>query len=353
MSHPFLHKKPLIFYSLAWIIPILLQIWVVYLYESKPLIIALAGSLISNGIFYLLGLSIWFFVSFTLTNSAPWYKTLSAMLTACVVILTIWLTLSNALLQIIFDTQRAYFEVTDEALPGRIIYGFFIFVLIVLCYYLRISYDNLHKRISNEAKLREMLKESELDMLKSQINPHFLFNSLNSVNWLTQAQPEKASEMIVSLSEYLRYSIDGGHRSLSSLEMEIENISRYIEIEKIRFGNKLSVNCKMTNDCRRAQIPSMILQPLYENAIKHGVYESTDPVWIETEITGENEYIRIVIQNSFEPNTPFQKGNGLGLNNVRQRLRLIYGEAASLETDKQEKLYTATLLIPHICPSEL
>lgn len=353
MSHPFLTKKTLALYSIAWIIPFLLQIWVVSKYESRPLGIACVGSLVSNGIFYLLGLSLWFFVRYTLTNSAPWYKNITAMFTSCTIIIVIWLTLSHGLLQLLFPEQKAYFEYTDERLPGRIIYGFFIFVLIILSYYLHISYENIREKISNEARLREMLKDSELDMLKSQINPHFLFNSLNSVNWLTQIEPEKASEMIVSLSEYLRYSIAGGHRSLSSLEVEMENITRYINIEKIRFGEKLRAEYKIEEDCRYVRIPSMILQPLYENAIKHGVYESTDPVWIETDISGNEDYVRIVIQNSYEPNTPYQKGNGLGLNNVRQRLRLIYGDTASLETQKQETLFTAILLIPRLCPSEL
>jgi Putative regulator of cell autolysis len=348
MSHPFLNKKIFPFYSAAWLFPTVLQVWAMSLNGQFSLETSILLSLISNGVFFVLGLSMWFFVKYTLINTTSLFKRILDFTASCIMILFIWQAAIYFLIGLLWEgapSFTAYF-------PQRLIYGFMIFLLILMAYYLRISYDVLQEKAQNEIRLREMLKDSELDMLKSQINPHFLFNSLNSVNWLTQIEPEKASEMIVSLSEYLRYSIAGGHRSLSSLKMEMENITRYINIEKIRFGEKLKAEYQVAEECLQVKIPSMILQPLYENAIKHGVYESTDPVWIATKISCNDTHVRIVIQNSYEPNTPYQKGNGLGLNNVRQRLFLIYGESASLETEKKEQLFTATLLIPRICPSE-
>jgi len=348
MSHPFLNKKIFPFYSAAWLFPTVLQVWAMTLNGQFSLEISIALSLISNGVFFVLGLSMWFFVKYTLINTTSLFKRILDFTASCIMILFIWQAAIYLLIGLLWENAPSF----TAYFPQRLIYGFMIFLLILMAYYLRISYDVLQEKAQNEARLREMLKDSELDMLKSQINPHFLFNSLNSVNWLTQIEPEKASEMIVSLSEYLRYSIAGGHRSLSSLKMEMENITRYINIEKIRFGEKLKAEYLISEECLQVKIPSMILQPLYENAIKHGVYESTNPVWIETHITCNDSHVKIVIQNSYEPNTPYQKGNGLGLNNVRQRLRLIYNETASLETEKKEQLFTATLLIPRICPSE-
>lgn len=348
MSHPFLNKKIFPFYSLAWIFPTVLQVWAMSLTGQFTIESSVALSIISNGIFFVLGLSLWFFVKYTLINTSSIFKRILDFTASCIIILFIWQATIYIVIELIWGSVPEF----SSYFPHRLIYGFMVFLLILMAYYLRISYDVLQEKAQNEARLREMLKDSELDMLKSQINPHFLFNSLNSVNWLTQLQPEKASEMIVSLSEYLRYSIAGGHRTLSSLKVEMENITRYINIEKIRFGEKLKAEYKISEECLQVKIPSMILQPLYENAIKHGVYESTDPVWIETTVSCNDSYVRIVIQNSYEPNTPYQKGNGLGLNNVRQRLWLIYGETASLETEKKEQLFTATLLIPRVCPSE-
>ncbi len=349
MSHPFLNKNIFPFYSAAWIFPTTLQVWAMMVTSHFTLEMALALSFISNGVLFILGLSLWFFVKYTLINTVSHYKRIMDFTSACVIILIIWQAVVYFIVQLFWGSAPEF----TMYFPQRLIYGFMVYVLILLSYYLRISYDDLHEKARNESRLREMLKDSELDMLKSQINPHFLFNSLNSVNWLTQIEPVKASEMIVSLSEYLRYSIAGSHRTMSSLKVEIENITRYINIEKIRFGDKLRANYKISEECLQVRIPSMILQPLYENAIKHGVYESMNPVWIETHISCIDDHVRFVIRNSYEPNTPYQKGNGLGLSNVRQRLRLIYGETASLEIQKQETLFTATLLIPRLCPSEL
>lgn len=349
MTHPFLNKNIFPIYSVAWVFPTALQVWAMSMTNHFTLETSIALSLISNGVLFILGLSLWFFVKYTLINTVSHYKRVMDFTAACAIILFIWQVVVYLIVQLFWGNAPEF----TSYFPQRLIYGFMVYVLILLSYYLRISYDVLHEKARNESRLREMLKDSELDMLKSQINPHFLFNSLNSVNWLTQVEPEKASEMIVSLSEYLRYSIAGSHRTLSSLKVEMDNITRYINIEKIRFGEKLRAEYRFSEECLQVKIPSMILQPLYENAIKHGVYESTDPVWIETHISCNDDHVRIVIQNSFEPNTPYQKGNGLGLNNVRQRLRLIYGETASLEIQKQEKLFTVILLIPRLCPSEL
>ncbi|MDP4270090.1 MAG: histidine kinase, partial [Bacteroidota bacterium] len=230
MNHPFLNKKIFPFYSAAWLFPTVLQVWAMVLGGYFSLEATIILSLISNGVFFILGLSMWFFVKYTLINTTSLFKRILDFTASCIIILFIWQSAVFILIELIWNNPPDF----SIFFPQRLIYGFMVFLLILMAYYLRISYDVLQEKAQNEAKLREMLKDSELDMLKSQINPHFLFNSLNSVNWLTQIQPDKASEMIVSLSEYLRYSIAGGHRTLSSLKMEMENITRYINIEKIR-----------------------------------------------------------------------------------------------------------------------
>jgi LytS/YehU family sensor histidine kinase len=197
-----------------------------------------------------------------------------------------------------------------------------------------------------EARLNTLLKESELNMLKSQINPHFLFNSLNSISSLTVINPEKAREMVIKLSDFLRYSVSSGAGNLTSLAEELENIKRYLEIEKIRFGDKLVYELNVNPQCVEQKIPVMILQPLYENAIKHGVYESTNQVLIETECRVNSGCSEIRIVNDFDPDAIPRIGAGVGLNNIRERLRLTYHRNDLLKTFKEGNRFYVELKIP-------
>ena len=152
--------------------------------------------------------------------------------------------------------------------------------------------------------------------------------------------------MIIALSEYLRYSISGKHDTFASLRAELENAQRYLEIERIRFGEKLALDFHVDRECYAAQLPAMILQPLYENAIKHGVYEATGKVNIVTLIELENDILKLSIANTHEGQTTTRKGAGLGLRNVRERLQMLYGERARVQVHSQEHLFEVQLSIP-------
>ena len=136
-------------------------------------------------------------------------------------------------------------------------------------------------RSVQESKLKEKIKEAELQTLKSQINPHFLFNGLNSISSLTLSDPERAHDMIIKLSGFLRYSLAHDPNKLIPLKSEIENMESYVAVEKTRFGDKLIFEKEVCKGCDNKNVPFLILQPLIENAIKHGVYESTKPVVIK------------------------------------------------------------------------
>jgi two-component system, LytTR family, sensor kinase len=130
--------------------------------------------------------------------------------------------------------------------------------------------------------LKSLVKEAELHALKSQINPHFLFNSLNSISSLTMTDPLKAQEMVINLSSLMRYSLKHDQVDKVPFSEELKNNQLYLQIEKVRFGNKFNAVFDIDDKCLNANIPNMILQPLYENAIKYGVYEATEPVDIIT-----------------------------------------------------------------------
>ena len=191
-----------------------------------------------------------------------------------------------------------------------------------------------------------MVKEAELNLLKSQLNPHFLFNSLNSISALTLTDPHKAQEMIILLSDFLRYSLARDGRQLSSLSAELQNIDRYMKIEKIRFGDRIQYTADVVSNTLSCTLPVMILQPVFENAIKHGVAESIDTVHIQLSAKLEQNYLIIVVQNEFDPTSPSRRGAGLGLKNIEERLKLIYHNDGLLKYRKENNIFEVKLIIP-------
>jgi len=224
--------------------------------------------------------------------------------------------------------------------------GFFYYLVLVLVYYLIIYYQDIKEKLENEIRLRSIIKETELNLLKSQINPHFLFNSLNSICSLTIVNPSKAQDMIIKLSDFMRYSLSQADYSMTTLKNEIENSIRYLEIEKVRFGHKLIYQNTIDPTSLDKLIPVMLLQPLYENAVKHGVYESTQQVNIDTTVVLLHNDLHISIKNDFDPDASSKKGEGIGLRNIKDRLKLIYHNSQLMTVLKQDTSFEVKLIIP-------
>lgn len=158
--------------------------------------------------------------------------------------------------------------------------------------------------------------------------------------------PSKAQEMIIKLSDFLRYTISQDSSSLVSLKEEIENAKRYLEIEQIRFGNKLQHIFNVSDKCLEKLVPAMILQPLFENAVKHGVYESTELVIITTNCISENGSLKINITNNFDPEAKSRQGTGLGIKNISERLKLMFQQNNLLNFNKEKNIFTVEIQIP-------
>ena len=152
-------------------------------------------------------------------------------------------------------TGSNYAAYWDETFPYRIGTGVFIYGLIILTYYLFVSLSNLSEKNAKEARLESLVRETELKMLRSQINPHFLFNSLNSISSLTITDPEKARDMVVKLSEFMRYALSRKDELPVSLQNELDNLRLYLEIEKVRFGDKLITEETIEEECLDFKIP--------------------------------------------------------------------------------------------------
>jgi LytS/YehU family sensor histidine kinase len=246
-------------------------------------------------------------------------------------------------------TEKIDYEIFwHSVLAFRATAGTLLYFMIILVYYLFLSASRLAEKAARQAQLETQVREGELKMLRSQINPHFLFNSLNSVSSLTVTDPLKAREMIVKLSDFMRYSLSSRNEQPVTLGNEMESLRLYLQIEKVRFGERLKIEEDISPECLPALMPGMLLQPLYENAVKHGVYESTEEVTIRTTARKENEIVVISVTNNVDTDSVVtKKGAGIGLKNVSSRLELFFGDEADISVNRGEDSFTVTLRFPY------
>jgi len=348
MIHPvFQNLRSISVYFGTWILLAGIHFSILFFQFRIPVNISLADSLIYNSILCVIGIAVWYVIRYSMPGNHPGFSFIFNHFTSLVLLLVFWVGSGYASLNLLFRDNEVYMNFLGLSTPYRFVIGILLYAFIGLAYYLIIMYRDLQEKAKAETRLNELLKESELNMLKSQINPHFLFNSLNSISSLTITNPGKAQEMVVKLSEFLRYSVSSNINTFTTLDKELQNIQRYLEIEKIRFGEKLVFEFAMDPECYSRYVPVMILQPLFENAIKHGVYESTEPVKVMTACKTFADYFEIRISNDFDASAPAKKGSGIGLKNIRERLRLMYRNDSLLKTSVLNNVFQVILTIPN------
>lgn len=257
-----------------------------------------------------------------------------------------------SLLTIYFLTRY----LSDEVVYAHFVYNTIVIrgVFILLCFLLITAVlwiDQEHirvQRIQSYAidKEREAIK-IELNSLQQKFKPHFLFNSLNSISALTVADPKKAREMIHLLSDFMRRAVQEDSQELILLHEEIDHLKRYVAIEQIRFGERLSVRFDIDKYALEEKVPSLILQPIIENAIKYGLYGSLDDVVISITVKLIDNKIDVRVTNPFDEDAQqASAGTGYGLNSIKQKIFLIYGQQQQLETVSAGGQFTTHLTIP-------
>lgn len=347
MSNPILERiKHVYIYLIVWIIIALIQTLLIIFSTELPFHVAVTDSLVFNIIYAVLAVTIWFPIRYSNPEGKLSLRIALTYLVVGLLIITGWLYLGYMILKIVLVSNETYFTFLNDSFIARLATGILYYGVTLLIYHLIIYNKELEAKKLSEANLNLLVKESELSVLRSQLNPHFLFNSLNSISSLTISDPDTARDMIIKLSEFLRYALKHGEREKTRLAEEIKNIELYLQIEKIRFGEKLVFEKNISGECDEGLIPNMILQPLFENAVKHGVYESTEPITIRMKCKGSKEGMRLDISNNFDPNQVSRKGAGIGLKNVKNRLQLIYGRDDLVRVEKSENEFHVRLLIP-------
>jgi LytS/YehU family sensor histidine kinase len=188
----------------------------------------------------------------------------------------------------------------------------------------------VEEQFKNMTDAATLHREAELFKLRQQLQPHFLYNSLNSISALIMVMPEKAQEMIGKLSDFLRNSVKREGREHIPINEELEYIEAYLAIEGVRFGDRLRVTYEKGN-IEAATIPPFLLQPILENAIKFGLYGKTGDVLIRMEIRFEDSYLKIIISNPYDPQNRPVSGTGFGLAGIERRLYLLFARTDLLE----------------------
>lgn len=316
---------------------------IVYNILNFSLQIALADSLLSNGLLAI--------ACIIISNMLGYYQPknekiffillLSGLLTAIIVFAT------KYGLNYLFPRENSYVLFLNFSLPFRAIIAF---LCLTWCALANVLWYKLEEQSETQSRLlavQNLAKEAELNKLRHQLQPHFLFNSLNSVYALTIVNPTEAGVMITKLAAFLRGTLKRDDEVWVNVAEEMEYIQLYLDIEKVRFSHRLSIDVKIEENTLGLCLPGTLLQPIVENAIKFGLYNTARAITITIRVKLENHALVICVTNPYDQEITASKGTGFGLSSIRRRLYLLFADNTLLKTETQNNnLYITTLKIP-------
>jgi len=239
-----------------------------------------------------------------------------------------------------------YIHFLDQSEPIRWMIAFLLISTAGIIFIFHNRWKEVQDSHDREASTQVMVKEAELQKLQLQLQPHFLFNSLNSINALIITQPDKAGNMVQQLSDFLRATLKRADEQWITLAKEIEYLQLYLSIEKVRFGHRLNVQLNLDEQIQLWLIPPLLLQPLVENAIKFGLYGTTGQVAIHLSTQREGESLVIEISNPFDEDMQPAEGSGFGLSGLKRRLYLLYARNDLLTTRVENSNFIVRLTLP-------
>lgn len=264
-------------------------------------------------------------------------------------LVAICMGVSHAVLRSLLINEAGYPSFLQQSMPVRFCIGLLLLGFTALVSMLWYNLDEQQENEKRKNNAEKLARDAELYNLRQQLQPHFLFNSLNSISALVCSEPEQARRMIQQLSDFLRGSIKKDEQTRVPLSEELEYLQLYLDIEKVRFGHRLTALIDSAEDTRGLYIPSLLLQPIVENAIKFGLYDTTDDVTIHISSETIQKELVLRVTNPFDPETSSpRRGTGFGLNSVQRRLYLLFARNDLLTTSVSGNLFTTTIKIPQI-----
>ena len=344
--HPvFASAKRLGWYILAWQAPALLLAYLLVVSAQLSWLesVALCGPLCT--LFAVVCLSPWYVCRvLPLRASRPSKVLINHLLAACVAAF-FWTLFARW----IVETQRFWPDMRLRMAPHYpVVFGVgaLLYSLAVALHYTYLEVTAAREATERVHRAVVLAREAELKALKAQINPHFLFNCLNSISALTTVDPEQAREMCIRLSEFLRNTLRLGEKTSIPFGDEIALVRTYLQVEQVRFGSRLRLEQQIGEGVDRCVVPPLLLQPLVENAIKHGVAGLVDGGFIKIDAVCDGGMLRVIVENDFDPDSPPPRRSGLGLANVRNRVQARHGDRGQVNVTVAETVHKVEVIVP-------
>ncbi|GAA4319711.1 sensor histidine kinase [Compostibacter hankyongensis] len=333
-------KEFRLFFAIEWVIWTAATAITLALWYDQPWLLAVSDSVVSNG---LLAFSTFIIVN-VLSFYQPGYGRLPFALLLVVGMSFLWIKVDYLILQGLYPPE--WDDMLHQTLPVRFALSVLFTMLFAMGNLLWTLLKDQQESRDREADLRQMAKDAELYKLRQQLQPHFLFNSLNSINALICVHPEEARKMVQQLSDFLRGTLKREESQFIPLEEELQYLQLYLDIEKVRFGHRLKTSSDVSEEALKAKMPPLLLQPLMENAIKFGLYGTTEQVGIHLRAIVRDGHLVIAIMNPYDPDMQMPEGTGFGLKSVKRRLHLLFGQAAQVETNTTPDAFAVVIRFP-------
>ncbi len=277
-------------------------------------------------------------------TSAPW-RVLATVGLAAVVTAGLWLELGRTWLWLVSAVAPSSSTAFPTmAMPAALVAAL-IFMLASAVHYAVIAGDERQTVAARALKAEIGAREAELRALRSQVDPHFLFNCLHSISSLIGSDPTGARQMCIELADFFRESLRAGSMARIALATEVDLVRRYLGIERLRFGDRLHIHIDLAADAQTSLVPPLLLQPLVENAVRHGVATLIEGGTVHLAVVKTGSRLTVRVTNPCDPDER-RPGTGIGLRNVRARLATTYGDAAMLRTDIRNGTFTVELSLP-------
>ncbi len=343
-SSPLATIKNKLLFVACWLAWALLFVWLLY-HWGYNWQASLVDMLASNALLAI--------TSLFLINSLRYYRPGKSkylyMLTVCAGITALWNSVIYFGVRPLVEYDVEYHQFLVKSMAVRYFIALLITGCITLMSELWYALQEQKETEIRRAEAEKLARDAELYNLRRQLQPHFLFNSLNSISALVHSRPEEARKMIQQLSDFLRGTLKKEENQWTSLADELDHVQLYLEIEKVRFGYRLHTEIVADDASGNCRIPHMLLQPVVENAIKFGLYDTTESVTIRIIARLEDNYLTLTVQNPFDPHTSSpRQGTGFGLSSVQRRLYLLFSRSDLLETNATNNLFTTTIKIPQL-----
>ncbi len=324
--------------------------------ENVFFIFALFGGLQSSYIMGLLSLGVW-----ALVKRLSWETPKQALIAGLVHLITapvfsaLWMVLYVGLNVLLFGEFIMERMQVKETGGWWFFSGMTEYAVVAGVFHAILMFRRLQEKATREAELQLLANRMELAQLKSQLNPHFLFNTLNSINALIGSNPEAARRMLAHLADILRYALDSDREATVPLRDEVHFVETYLDIEQARFSDRLRIKKEIDSNLLDAPVPPMLLQPLVENAVQHGIALLEHGGEIILRIYPENGSIRFEVSdtgNGASGSVTDLSENGIGLRNTDQRLRKMFGETSGLHLEKRSGGFNVSFSIPKQDPEK-